>query len=240
MPRWDFEHDGISFGLLHPKPFNASRGTVLSYSETTNPGSLPELTLRGMVIGSITEVMDLMCADDFIRAPNPALKFVAKIMECGPPDLRSRLYLDGFIASTADRTMDDSRARESIAQRAKDCGDYLRWWQEGDESTIMQAQDLLGRATKALPGGAYFECLRTICNGRRYFFTKASFGIAPALAQEGDLICILLGGNVPYVLRKTGDKYLLTGDCYLHGYMDGEAVTKQKISGLDIVDFKML
>lgn len=46
----------------------------------------------------------------------------------------------------------------------------------------------------------------------------------PIGAQAGDIVCIILGGSVPYVLRPQKDGYYsLVGECYLHGLMHGEA-----------------
>ena len=56
--------------------------------------------------------------------------------------------------------------------------------------------------------------------GRRYM------GWVPVDAQKGDKICILLGGQVPFVLRPIQDgKYQLVGEAYLHGLMDGEGLS---------------
>ena len=43
-------------------------------------------------------------------------------------------------------------------------------------------------------------------------------------AEEGDLIYALFGGSVLYVLRLAGDRFMLVGECYVHGLMDGEAM----------------
>lgn len=73
---------------------------------------------------------------------------------------------------------------------------------------------------------------------RRFFVTeKGYFGLAPATTQPGDLVCILLGGKVPYIVRKTVDAdapnkiadmhrttYKFVGDAYVQGIMNGEAV----------------
>ncbi|OCK87839.1 uncharacterized protein K441DRAFT_592399 [Cenococcum geophilum 1.58] len=55
--------------------------------------------------------------------------------------------------------------------------------------------------------------------------TKGYLGIAPAAAEVGDRVCIFLGGRVLYVIisRENGH-YEFTGECYVHGVMDGEAV----------------
>ena len=43
-------------------------------------------------------------------------------------------------------------------------------------------------------------------------------------AKEGDLLYALFGGSVLYVLRPEGDRFILVGECYVHGLMDGEAM----------------
>ncbi|KAI1128267.1 heterokaryon incompatibility protein-domain-containing protein [Nemania abortiva] len=62
------------------------------------------------------------------------------------------------------------------------------------------------------------------CCGRRVARTvKGGIGLVPQEAKPGDTIFLLRGFDAPYVLRKTKgiDDYLLVGECYLHGYMDG-------------------
>jgi len=59
-----------------------------------------------------------------------------------------------------------------------------------------------------------------------YFMSSSSCNVI-----EGDIICILLGGSVPYVLRRKDDHYILIGEVYIHGIMDGEvleAVSRQE------------
>ncbi|KAF2134079.1 hypothetical protein P153DRAFT_363080 [Dothidotthia symphoricarpi CBS 119687] len=49
------------------------------------------------------------------------------------------------------------------------------------------------------------------------------FGWAPSNAHSGDLVVVLHGGRVPYVLRPIGnDYYTFVGDAYIHGMMKGE------------------
>ncbi|PMD29684.1 hypothetical protein L207DRAFT_444914, partial [Hyaloscypha variabilis F] len=51
-----------------------------------------------------------------------------------------------------------------------------------------------------------------------------------------EIVCIFLGGNVPFVLRARNDsKYQLIGECYVHGVMDGEAL--KGIDNNDLEDF---
>ncbi|KAE9363163.1 hypothetical protein N431DRAFT_550864 [Stipitochalara longipes BDJ] len=53
---------------------------------------------------------------------------------------------------------------------------------------------------------------------------KGFLAAVPCTTEVGDCIAILSGGNIPFVLRPTGDHYYrLVGPCYVHGIMDGEA-----------------
>jgi hypothetical protein len=46
-------------------------------------------------------------------------------------------------------------------------------------------------------------------------------------ALSGDVICVLLGSDVPIVLRETSNhSYEIVGACYIHGLMNGEVMEK--------------
>ena len=65
------------------------------------------------------------------------------------------------------------------------------------------------------------------CYGRRYFVTEnGHMGIGPAAMRDGDVVCILFGGCVPYILRPTDADglYKLVGESYVHGVMRGEVI----------------
>jgi hypothetical protein len=78
------------------------------------------------------------------------------------------------------------------------------------------------------------------CNGPCFFVaTDWSIGLCPAGAMKGDCITILLGGNVPFLLRDThatdkGDQHPeLIGECYVEGKMHGEFIREQESKGLN-------
>jgi hypothetical protein len=60
-------------------------------------------------------------------------------------------------------------------------------------------------------------------------------GMGPKALAEGDLICVVLGCEVPLLLRKNGDHYLLVGECFVWGLVDGEAI-RMKRRGDDWLD----
>jgi hypothetical protein len=67
----------------------------------------------------------------------------------------------------------------------------------------------------------------SVCTaGRRFCVTNGGrFGFLPPGAVAGDQVCVLLGGEVPFVVRRTEhDTYRLIGECYIHGVMYGEVM----------------
>lgn len=54
---------------------------------------------------------------------------------------------------------------------------------------------------------------------------KGYIGLFPEHSRAGDLVCVLLGSHVPFVVRRKSHKcFRLIGECYVHGIMNGEAL----------------
>ena len=62
-------------------------------------------------------------------------------------------------------------------------------------------------------------------SSRGLFLSKQSYmGLARYDVKKGDKICILHGGQIPFVLRQDGRYHSFKGECYVHGLMDGEGM----------------
>ncbi|PMD37937.1 hypothetical protein L207DRAFT_384472, partial [Hyaloscypha variabilis F] len=62
--------------------------------------------------------------------------------------------------------------------------------------------------------------------GRWFFRTAAGrMGIGPGPMKEGDLLCLLFGGGVPYILRPKDHRYIFIGDCYVDGLVEEQAMS---------------
>jgi hypothetical protein len=61
---------------------------------------------------------------------------------------------------------------------------------------------------------------------RRFCSTDSGrLGWVPGATAIGDVVCILNGGRVPFVLRPANSGiYTWVGECYIHGIMEGEAM----------------
>ncbi|KAK8040034.1 hypothetical protein PG993_008445 [Apiospora rasikravindrae] len=59
-----------------------------------------------------------------------------------------------------------------------------------------------------------------------YRTRRGYLGTGPNAVQRGDIVCVFMGGAVPFILRprQKGNGYTLIGDAYVHGIMDGELV----------------
>lgn len=65
---------------------------------------------------------------------------------------------------------------------------------------------------------------------RRFAVTRRGyFVLGPDALQTGDVVAVLRGGKVPFLLRKVSvgggdgeERWVLIGECYVHGLMDGE------------------
>ena len=72
--------------------------------------------------------------------------------------------------------------------------------------------------------------LKQALHSRRFFISELGFmGLARYDVKEGDNICILHGGGVPFILRPDGEYHLFRGECFVHGLMDGEAMRYPKV-----------
>ena len=64
---------------------------------------------------------------------------------------------------------------------------------------------------------------------RRLFITDSGYmGLTHRSNQVGDKVYVLLGGDMPFVIRPKGSHFLFRGEAYVHGIMDGEALTKAR------------
>lgn len=77
--------------------------------------------------------------------------------------------------------------------------------------------------------------VQTVVDRRNFFISKEGYiRLGPIDIRVGDIICVLKGGSVPFILRRTGKspqetesgliECKLIGEAYVHGLMYGEAV----------------
>lgn len=67
--------------------------------------------------------------------------------------------------------------------------------------------------------------------GRKFAVTaNGLFAMVPPNTSIGDVVCLLYGAETPFLLRRKPcheeqDVYELVGECYVHGIMQGQALS---------------
>ena len=83
---------------------------------------------------------------------------------------------------------------------------------------------------------AFYAALVSAAAGRRFCVTACgSIGLVPEETALGDVVCLLLGGAMPFIMRWTGECWALVGEAYIHGIMDGEALPADRHGLRDFV-----
>jgi hypothetical protein len=107
----------------------------------------------------------------------------------------------------------------TLGPTAKDVGNNLS----------LQKHTLLDEHKKTVSNASRFlHFAGTVTTRRRFCVTKQGrMAVVPPYCEEGDIICIIKGAHMPFVLRDIGGKvpkqvYRLVGCCYVHGVMNGE------------------
>ena len=121
----------------------------------------------------------------------------------------------------------------TITQRA--CGRMFEQMQPGFDLILSEAIHSKDRTVQE-----FAQLVEAVVSGRRLIKTaKHGFvGLAPEATQEGDIVAILYGLSVPVVLRQIhgtpdGDNvFILVGECFIYGMMDGEALRFQEVHGI--------
>ena len=78
-------------------------------------------------------------------------------------------------------------------------------------------------------------------NRRLLVSEKGMLGMAPIKAKKGDIICVLFGCSVPLLLRQRHslEEYEFIGECYLDGYMNGEALDSMEADSDSLRTFRI-
>lgn len=77
---------------------------------------------------------------------------------------------------------------------------------------------------------SYIACLKGTLEGWKFVVTKRGYvGVVPTRSQVGDVVAVMKGGCVPFVVRKSdragvNGRWRLVGECYVHGVMRGEGL----------------
>ena len=90
----------------------------------------------------------------------------------------------------------------------------------------------------------YDTCVSETMFNRRLFVASEGLdmymGVALGTMRKGDCVCVLFGGDTPFLLRRVGDVWTFVAEAYVYGIMDGEAMQRARENGLAYEDFVLV
>ncbi|OQO14483.1 hypothetical protein B0A48_01361 [Cryoendolithus antarcticus] len=167
------------------------------------------------------------CNDD-LSSPStptaaPVVAYTCGICDRGDFDVCHECYVD----------------KGTRCPKAYDC--FLRaniglWYEHNDEDL----RELRSAATRG-SADRFYKSLRATTNCRTWFASTTGYvGSTSHTTQRGDVVCVLFGARVPFMLRPEPDsRYRLIGDCYVDGMMDGKAVDMWEAGELKLEEFTL-
>ncbi|KAI1774094.1 heterokaryon incompatibility protein-domain-containing protein [Hypoxylon cercidicola] len=243
VPDWTSSDDGgeIFYSEMYYKAAGASAsgGSSHKFAEVENPD---HLLCRGFKVDSIAS---LACSEVFNHDDHDTVD--TRTRGADKPVYNGRNGVKEAMWDVFSYGISKKAQPEALAYlldmpyfdgrgKAKLIFDRLDQFQQCNQDLVVDGERLStyfsqwsDRFENILDDPAVFQIL-SLCMlpllARRFIVTRTGFvGMAPLLAKTGDEVFILKGSNVPLLLRPNGDNtYRLVGDCYISGFMDGEAM----------------
>ena len=141
-----------------------------------------------------------------------------------------------YVPTDAESSYEHTIQTKSDAFLGTLIGDYNILFQNG-EPIALRGQTLdwsvydAEASSSSRPESWTRERARSMCLNRAFGTTGTHgyYDLFPTEARLSDIIVVLVGCYSPCVLRYLGDnEYLLLGDCYVHGAMDGQAMANDQ------------
>jgi len=81
---------------------------------------------------------------------------------------------------------------------------------------------------------SYIAALQDTLHGWRFIVTRKGYvGVIPKMAQVGNLVAIMKGGRVPFILQRSEERegaFRLVGECYVHCLMNVEGLSLPRVA----------
>lgn len=234
---WSIWHDGkskwtqSSLGLPRNAPWSASSDLTVELELVQAPDNPMVLSLLGRQVDMITEIRNYPFFDVYEHLMGPDL----------PKNDEQRRMHDAYCHIFD--PVDERRIWKSNIQRHH-LQQTIR--SLSPEETKTKLLDHLRTHASYSANGRIVSRTGSIdCHSACYFSTaNGHTGLCPSVAREGDIIVVLHGASMPFLVRKglefpamndisnsqqgkgvSGSS--LVGECYLNGFMQGRAVHEQ-------------
>ncbi|KAH6664533.1 heterokaryon incompatibility protein-domain-containing protein [Halenospora varia] len=215
VPRWDTAFSSTLASWDVDDVSSAAGRWSLEYYTTEVPGSL---IVKAIIVSEVTDTLPVMDGEpDREALEHPSLKSglekvwgLTSLYETltagkhwyGSRDTEPHKYQNDLIAYIFSDSIHKSQNFNAYSELAKD----------GDSTRFM-------------------ETSKNACTQRRLFHIFGGLlGLGPSCAEPGDVVCVLSGCRMPFVLRKKEGYFRLLGECYVGGIMNGEGVAAAQLA----------
>jgi hypothetical protein len=261
LPSWipDWSHDNdrrlVKAAVARRRGMSVSGDTQPTLSISADK---KVLTVRGAIIDTISRLDATILIGDVDAKPDHAtVAGAARIA------LREKASFESYLAfAEAANKFPEGHEREESLWRTLCCdmttqvparrapAEYATGWKvlrknhqatKADGSLDWTGIDISDIRENVMNYVALLNAIGVNSAGRNLCVTAGGYlGYVSRGSQIGEKVCILFGSAVPFVLREDKDGFfMLVGECYVHGIMDGEAMKERDMESLGR-DFQLL
>lgn len=174
------------------------------------------LRLRGRFIDDVVNIANISLKANLVEA-RPELTDVINIAKCGITNLTNERYKKLCWAMTCEVDLWKRRALPEQVEWAHHCFQAILNEYRNEEEDQSVEEDFA--SIRMVHSRCFAHCQFCVTSNDR-------FAWVPKITQSNDKVCIILGANVPFVLRPRRDgQFVLVGECWIQGLMEGEALS---------------
>ncbi|ORY10899.1 heterokaryon incompatibility protein-domain-containing protein [Clohesyomyces aquaticus] len=218
VPNWNTGVVTVALiGFPKGQQYAAGKHKPQKLLEISNPNTL---TLKGVIIDVVSEVLPSMPLTNIMESEDGLRRLLRWCISTGAPPFAIARAITGGRDS-------DYRLVTDADQMLADFCAYIQSLDTDWLATAWpdSASHLSTLATERGNPQMLQETIWKFNFYRSVFIAKeGNLGLGPCAMQAGDLVVVLWGGQVPFVLREEdgGDWYRCVGECYVDGFMQGE------------------
>ncbi|TPX14030.1 uncharacterized protein E0L32_000424 [Thyridium curvatum] len=191
-----------------------------------------EVTLKGLEFDTVEWVTGPMDVDEFGDLPpateHPFVKIWDKCSQGSEdPILLIITLADVLTANLSENWVLLDSLEDDERQQIH--GDFVAYLNHLLASS--GRQDLLVQPSPGEDDWKRYKLIASrVCDQRRFFVTKRGYhGLGSGSAREGDVLSVLAGGPMLYILRRIEGRFRFLGEAYVDNLMQGEAWQEKDI-----------
>lgn len=232
VPRWDLGtprtlenySNTVALGRVED-PYSASGASVAALDDSHN--SLMSLRLQGLRIDRIKLLSSIVTDRELATTDLATSIWNTYASELKAYPTGEELLRAFSLTMVADSTLNKTPASRD-SQHDHDFAAYITSYGSDPGRMIHNGRSSLYSDASKGDAMRYGAAAVNAATGRSFCTTEAGWmGLCPPTAKEGDLVCMLFGGKVLYVIRRNPRYSVFIGECYIHGRMDGSGLRHQ-------------